>query len=51
MKAAALDAASATSKTVATLNESQLGKMANEIMDAAHSKKQESEAIFIRTIL
>lgn len=26
MKAAALDAASATSKTVATLNESQLGK-------------------------
>lgn len=44
MKAAALDAASATSRTVATLNESQLGKMANEMMDAAHSKKQESEA-------
>lgn len=44
LKAAALDAASASSKTVATLNDSQLGKMANAIMDASHSKKQESEA-------
>ena len=44
LKAAALDAASASSKTVATLNDSHLGQMANAIMDASHSKKQESEA-------
>lgn len=44
LKAAALDAASASSKTIATLNDSQLGKLANAIMDASHSKKQESEA-------
>lgn len=44
LKAAALDAASSSSKTVATLNDSQLGQMANAIMDASHSKKQESQA-------
>ncbi|MDH6252073.1 putative metalloprotease [Chryseobacterium sp. H1D6B] len=44
LKAAALDAASSASSTVATLNESQVGKMANAFVDASHSKKQESEA-------
>ncbi|WP_300674216.1 M48 family metallopeptidase [Soonwooa sp.] len=44
LKAAAMDAASASSKTVATLNDSQLGEMANAMIDASHSKKQESEA-------
>lgn len=44
LKAAALDAASSASSTVATLNESQVGKMANEFLDASHSKKQESQA-------
>jgi putative metalloprotease len=44
MKAAALDAASSASATVATLNDSQVGKMANAFLDASHSKKQESEA-------
>ena len=44
LKAAALDAASAGSKTIATLNNSQLGEMANAMVDAAHSKKQESQA-------
>lgn len=44
LKAAALDAASSASGTVAALNDSQVGKMANEFLDASHSKKQESEA-------
>lgn len=44
LKAAALDAASSASSTVATLNDSQVGKMANAFMDASHSKKQESQA-------
>lgn len=44
LKAAALDAASASSKTIATLNDSQLGAMANAMLDASHSKKQESQA-------
>ncbi|WP_172284450.1 M48 family metallopeptidase [Chryseobacterium sp. LAM-KRS1] len=44
LKAAALDAASSASSAVATLNDSQIGKMANAFMDASHSKKQESEA-------
>ncbi len=44
LKAAAMDAASASSKTIATLNDSQLGAMANAMLDASHSKKQESEA-------
>ncbi|BAP29065.1 peptidase M48 [Chryseobacterium sp. StRB126] len=44
LKAAALDAASSASGTVATLNDSQIGKMANAFLDASHSKKQESEA-------
>lgn len=44
LKAAALDAASSASASVATLNDSQVGKMANEFLDASHSKKQESEA-------
>lgn len=44
LKAAALDAASSASGAVATLNDSQIGKMANEFLDASHSKKQESEA-------
>lgn len=44
LKAAALDAASSASSTVSTLNESQIGKMANAFVDASHSKKQESEA-------
>ncbi|MCU7614157.1 M48 family metalloprotease [Chryseobacterium sp. GMJ5] len=44
LKAAALDAASSASSKVATLNDSQVGKMANAFLDASHSKKQESEA-------
>ncbi len=44
LKAAALDAGSAASGTVATLSNSQLGEMANAILDASFSKKQESEA-------
>ena len=44
LKAAALDAASSASSQVATLNDSQVGKMANAFLDASHSKKQESEA-------
>ncbi|KPH11321.1 M48 family metallopeptidase [Chryseobacterium sp. ERMR1:04] len=44
LKAAALDAASSASSTVSTLNESQIGKMANAFVDASHSKKQESQA-------
>lgn len=44
LKAAALEAGSAASGTVAALNESQVGKMANDFLDASHSKKQESDA-------
>lgn len=44
IKAAALDAGSAASSTVSTLSKSQLGEMANSILDASHSKKQESQA-------
>ncbi len=44
LKAAALDAASSASSTVANLNDSQVGKMANAFLDASHSKKQESQA-------
>ncbi|MCD0453949.1 M48 family metallopeptidase [Chryseobacterium sp. LC2016-27] len=44
LKAAALEAGSAASGTVTVLNESQVGKMANEFLDASHSKKQESDA-------
>lgn len=44
MKAAALEAGSAASSTVATLNDSQLGEMANAMLDATHSRKQETSA-------
>lgn len=44
LKAAAMDAASSASSAVATLSDSQIGKMANEFLDASHSKKQESQA-------
>ncbi|CAH8295768.1 putative metalloprotease [Mariniflexile fucanivorans] len=44
MKAAAMEAASASSNTVQVLNDSQLGELANNLLDAKHSKKQESEA-------
>ncbi|RQO30064.1 peptidase [Taibaiella sp. KBW10] len=44
MKAAALDVASSASNTAQQLTESQLGKMANAMLDATHSRKQESEA-------
>ncbi|MET4080868.1 putative metalloprotease [Pedobacter sp. UYP30] len=44
LRAAAMDAASASSNTVQTLNDSQLGELANGILDAKHSKKQESQA-------
>lgn len=44
LRAAAMDAASASSGTVQTLSQSQLGEFANSILDAKHSKKQESQA-------
>ncbi len=44
LKAAAMEAGSAASDKVATLNDSQLGEMASAMMDATHSKKQESDA-------
>ncbi len=44
MKAAALEAGSAASNTVSKLNDSQLGEMANAMLDASHSRKQESQA-------
>ena len=44
MKAAAIDAASSASSTVRTLSESQLGELASAMLDASHSRKQESEA-------
>lgn len=43
-RSAAADAASSQSGAVATLNDSQLGALANAIMDSKHSRKQESEA-------
>lgn len=44
LRAAAMDAASASSNTVATLSNSQLGTFANDLLNAKHSKKQESQA-------
>lgn len=44
LRAAAMDAASASSSTVQTLNSSQLGTFANDLLNAKHSKKQESQA-------
>lgn len=44
MRAAAIDAASATSNTVRTLSDSQLGELANAMLDASHSRTQESDA-------
>lgn len=44
LKAAAMEAGSAASNTVATLTDSQIGEMANAMLDASHSKKQETEA-------
>lgn len=44
LKAAAMEAASATSNTVQKLTDSQLGEFANNILEAKHSKKQEAEA-------
>lgn len=44
LKAAAMEAASSASSTVSKLTDSQLGVMANAILDASHSRKQETEA-------
>ena len=44
LRAAAMDAASASSSTVQTLSQSQLGEFANSILDAKNSKKQEHQA-------
>lgn len=44
LKAAAMDAAASASNTARQLTESQVGKMANAMLDATHSRKQESEA-------
>ncbi|MFV0564581.1 MAG: M48 family metalloprotease [Flavobacteriaceae bacterium] len=44
MKAAAMEAGSAASSTVATLNDSQVGEMASAMLDASHSRKQETQA-------
>lgn len=44
LRAAAMEAASASSNTVQKLNDSQLGEFANNILNAKHSKKQESQA-------
>lgn len=44
MTAAAMDAASASSSKVQALSESQLGEMANAMLGASHSRKQESQA-------
>lgn len=44
LKAAALDAASMASSTVQKLNDSQLGALANAMLDSSHSRKQESQA-------
>ena len=44
LRAAAMEAASASSGTVQKLNDSQLGEFANSFLDSKHSKKQESQA-------
>ena len=44
MRAAAQDAASSASGVVRKLSDTELGEMANAILDAKHSKKQESQA-------
>ncbi|MFC6268764.1 M48 family metallopeptidase [Frigoriflavimonas asaccharolytica] len=44
LRAAAMEAATASSGTVQTLNDSQLGEFANSFLDSKHSKKQESQA-------
>ncbi|MFV0540111.1 MAG: M48 family metallopeptidase [Aestuariibaculum sp.] len=44
LKAAAMEAGSAASSTVAVLNDSQIGEMANAMLDASHSRKQETQA-------
>jgi len=44
LRAAVGDAAGAASNIAATLSDSELGKLANEILDAKYSRKQESEA-------
>ena len=44
LKAAAMEAASASSSTIQKLNDSQLGEFANSVLDAKHNKKQESQA-------
>ena len=43
-RAALQEAGAAASNTVKVLSESQLGEMANAMLDAKHSKKQESQA-------
>jgi len=44
MRAAAQDAAGAASGAVRALSDTELGEMANAMLDAKHSKKQESQA-------
>ena len=44
LRAAAQDAAGAASGVVRALSDSELGEMANAMLDAKHSKKQESQA-------
>lgn len=44
LRAAAMEAATASSNTVQKLNDSQLGSFANDFLNAKHSKKQESQA-------
>ena len=44
MRAAAQDAAGATSGAVRALSNTELGEMANAMLEAKHSKKQESQA-------
>jgi metalloprotease len=44
MKAALIDGAAAASGKVATLSETQLGEMTNAMLDASHSRKQETQA-------
>lgn len=43
-KAALMDAASSASNTVAKLNDSQVGAMANAFLESSHSRKQENQA-------
>ena len=44
LRAAAMEAASSSSGTISTLNDSQLGELTSGILDASHSRKQESQA-------